>query len=300
MRAILSLLQLPAAAVLVAATDPRGPGNALFCAASSGNTCWGAAPASAPAPAAAAADGLQQLHAPAIMMEQSAAAEAFRAAAGAAANLSLVPSLAPIWERRPRAVGPLPPGSMWDVKCDALLGCFDTRLERPPILPDVPAGVPAGMTTLLWIQGRAIHGGDTYATLRNGSLLGQSTKYGLTAAVDRQSAHMLLTLVAALDGRPYNTSLSTAGCGPTTLFDNKPHQVAFLLDGAARLATLQVDDALCGPLLGWAGWSAGATAANLTHFWASYYMRGLSRLLVYPRTLLTSEVLASFYAGPNA
>eukprot|EP01052_Picozoa_sp_SAG31_P037013 SAG31_NODE_4705_length_3021_cov_1.907598_3_plen_328_part_00 len=282
-----------------ATTDPRGAGNALFCAAAAAGedivagTCWNANRATRASTQAAG-------RGPAILMQRSAAAEAFKAATAAAANkVSLVPSLDAIWQQRPRVVGPLPNGSMWDVKCDAVLGCYDTRLESPPILSDVAAGVPAGLTVILWVQGHALHGGDTYVTLRSGSFLDPLSAHPrVVAVVDPQSAHLRLTMVAEVDGRPYNVTLPTAGCGPATLFDNKPHQIAFMLDGATRLATLLVDDVLCGPLFGWAGWRAGASAKNLTHFWASYNMRGLSRLLVFPRTLLTSEVLGSFYAGP--
>ena len=32
----------------------------------------------------------------------------------------------------------------------------------------------------------------------------------------------------------------------------------FILDGASSMATLMVDDELCGPLLGWVEWAAGA------------------------------------------
>ena len=62
-----------------------------------------------------------------------------------------------------------------------------------------------------------------------------------------------------------------------------------------------VDDSLCtsADTVGWASWADGATAANLKYVYAAYHERGLNRLLLYARTLLTSEVLAGYYAGPT-
>ena len=75
-----------------------------------------------------------------------------------------------------------------------------------------------------------------------------------------------------------------------------------MLDGAARLASLMVDDALCSATAtaavdGWASWTEGASAASIKHFYAAYQERGLTRLTIYARTLLTSEVLGSYYSG---
>ena len=63
-----------------------------------------------------------------------------------------------------------------------------------------------------------------------------------------------------------------------------------------------VDDALCSATVagvdGWAAWAKGASAASIKHFYAAYQERGLVRLTIFSRTLLTSEVLGSYYSGP--
>ena len=144
---LLILLVTARASAVHESSDPRGPGNALLCA-QPGPDCW-----SAILPA-------NSTSGPFLVLQRSAAAEAFKAARGVAANVTLVPSLAPIWAERPRAAGPLPPGAVWDLGpagCTALLGCTDTRLERPPTFPDVARGAPAGLTAVIWVQGRAIH-----------------------------------------------------------------------------------------------------------------------------------------------
>jgi hypothetical protein len=271
--------------------DPRGTGNALFCDESS-DTCWRNASAS---------PAVLQSAPPFLVLQESAAAAAFKAGAPADVAVTLVPSLAPLWERRPRAAAPAPADSLWDVACDALLGCTDELLMRPQPLPDIGRGAPSGLSVVLWVQGRAIHGGDVYATLLNHS----KPHVGIQATVDSASAHVEWLFLASLAGRPYNVSLSTAGCARASLFDGKPHQVAFMLDGAARLASLMVDDALCSATAtaaadvdGWASWAEGASAASIKHFYAAYQERGLTRLTIYTRTLLTSEVLGSYYSGP--
>ena len=265
--------------------DPRGPGNALFCDVA-GPACW--APPEEPESTSAAGS-------PFILLQDSAAAEAY--AAGSPGNVSLVPSLSGLWAKRARTAG-LATRAVWDISCTALLGCSDTRLEHPQPFPDVARGSPGGLSAVMWVQGRPIHQNDVYATLLNSSTSPHPS--GVQASVGSSGEHMELSFLTALAGRPHNITLSTAGCGAASLFDGKAHQVAFLLDGATRLASLMVDDSLCAvSATGWAAWPEGATAANLRHFHATYNERGLVRLRVYPRTLCSSEVLGSFFAGPT-
>ena len=261
------------------AAEPRGPGNALFCAAGGGAGCW-----------TTGNGGGASSAGPWLVLEESAAAAAFKA--GSPANhVSLVPSLAPIWSKRPRAAA-LPGGTIWDVACNALLGCYDTRFDDP--LPDVARGDPVGLSVLMWVQGHAIHGGDIYVTL----LANKTSGAGVHASVDKAGTGMELSFVALLADGAVNISLSTTGCGPASLFDDKPHQVALLLDGGARMASLLVDDSLCTNAdAGWAAWPEDASVGDIRMFYAAYNERGLSRLRVYARPLLTSEVLGSFYAG---
>ena len=267
---------------LTGATDPRGEGSAIFCAS---QDCWHASAWTADAAATSA---------PLIILESSAAAEAYKA--GSSSNVSLVPSLSPLWERRPQAASPLPPDKLWDTTCKALLGCYDTLLMQPQPFPDIAQGSPAGISIVMWVQGHPIHGGDVYATL-----LDKAKTIGVRAAVTADGAQIEIALLASMAAQPYNLSLSTSGCGAASLFDDKPHQVAFILDGDARLASLMVDDALCAAgTVGWASWNPNATAPDIKHLYATYFERGLSQLTIYPRTLLTSEVLGGFYAGAPA
>jgi len=135
-----------------------GSGNALLCEnATSPASCWGAE--------------ASRLRAPVIALQSSAAAKAF-AAGASTSKVAMVPNFADLWAARPRAKAPLPHSEAdhptWDTSCDAALGCYEYELEQPQMYPDIARS--SALSAVMWVQGRALHSGDLYVTMLNGTV----------------------------------------------------------------------------------------------------------------------------------